>query len=356
LSANPDQAVTWLLPVRNGAQYLVETLESLVHQTFPHQQILLWDNGSTDETVAIARRYIPHRLRGVIIADRPLPLGAALGAMIEMARTPLCSRIDADDIAEPHRLEVQVAALTRQPRIDVLGSCVTRIGARGELLSGPAGVASNHTTVVNSLLDGCALVHPSVLMRREAVLLTGNYRHGLNEPTGWPEDFDLWQRMAAARRVFSILPDQLLRYRIHPGSVTAGWHQHKELARRRLPVIIANARHFYGLSPTACALLHRPGQPGKFAALWSVFRQLARHDGLSPRARLAAFPEVFNWAWQLLENHDYASALALAVLASRRDYMGYALSCGLAGVTLHTPIRASSETLSPDFDTGCFPL
>src|SRR5438552_5677499 len=106
-----NERVTWLMPVKNGMPYLSETLASIEAQTYRDWEILVWDNGSTDGTLDELRRWIPSRLPGRIIDNRPLSLGNSLAALVEAAGTELCARIDADDVNYPERLERQVAFL-----------------------------------------------------------------------------------------------------------------------------------------------------------------------------------------------------------------------------------------------------
>jgi glycosyltransferase involved in cell wall biosynthesis len=67
--------------------YLTEALASLEAQTFRDFEVCLWDNGSTDGSLEEARRWIPGRLKGRVVADRPLPLHECLAKRVEEART-----------------------------------------------------------------------------------------------------------------------------------------------------------------------------------------------------------------------------------------------------------------------------
>ena len=116
--------VTWLMPVRNGMPYLPLTLKSIAEQTYKNHRIIVWDNGSTDGTVEELRRWIPSRIPGMIVSERPMRLGPSLAAMVEMAGTPLCARIDADDINLPERLQSQVQFMQAHPEVGVLGAQV----------------------------------------------------------------------------------------------------------------------------------------------------------------------------------------------------------------------------------------
>ena len=121
-----------MIPVLNGMPYLTQTLASIDRQTFRDFQVILWDNGSTDGTVEEARRWIPERLAGKVVADRPLPLGAARAAMVSEVETDWCALVDSDDVNKPDRLEKQMRFLREHPEIDVLGSQINQLNSAGE--------------------------------------------------------------------------------------------------------------------------------------------------------------------------------------------------------------------------------
>jgi glycosyltransferase involved in cell wall biosynthesis len=74
--------LTVILPVLNAMPYLTEALASLEAQTFRDFEVCLWDNGSTDGSLEEARRWIPGRLKGRVVADRPLPLHECFARML----------------------------------------------------------------------------------------------------------------------------------------------------------------------------------------------------------------------------------------------------------------------------------
>jgi glycosyltransferase involved in cell wall biosynthesis len=207
--------VSVLMPVRNCAAYLALALESLARQSFEDFEIIVVDNGSSDETPEILRAWSRRepRLRAFRLT-RP-GLARSLNLAASKARAPLLARLDGDDIALPHRLAAQVAAMRSRPSLGLLGSAVELIDSRGRRIGAidrPVGDAE-----LNAFQrDGCGFVHSSVMMRREAFTAAGGYRKGLNVA----EDYDLWLRMAEQCEIAN-LPDRLVRYRVHRESSTA---------------------------------------------------------------------------------------------------------------------------------------
>jgi glycosyltransferase involved in cell wall biosynthesis len=208
-----NEPITWIMPVKNGMPYLPLTLESIANQTYRNHSILVWDNGSTDGTLEELRRWIPARIPGAIIADRPLSVGRSLAALVETAGTELCARIDADDINLPTRLELQAAHMSAHPEVAALGSQVMLIDAEGKPTGGRWECPLNDAEVRWTTRWQSGLTHPAVLFRRSAVLRAGNYKDVESE------DCELWIRLCPFGEMYS-LPETLLLYRRHNRSVS----------------------------------------------------------------------------------------------------------------------------------------
>lgn len=209
--------VTWLLPVRNGEQYLERALISIAEQDYPAHAhtVYAWDDGSTDGTPDLLRKWIGREIDGRIIGSERIGLGRALAQLTANAQTELLARIDADDHAEPDRLRRQVEYLCDHRKVGVLGTQMHRLDGKDILTNHP----TRDAEIRWALRFTNPVSHPTVMMRRSAVLEAGNYR---DLPPG-NEDYDLWVRMALIVR-FATLDQPLLGYRIHGDSATAGWN------------------------------------------------------------------------------------------------------------------------------------
>jgi len=277
--------VTWLLPVRNGMPYLPETLASIEAQTYRQWEVLAWDNGSTDGTLEELQRWIPGRLPGRVVRDRPMGLGASLAAMVEEARTEYCARIDADDVNLPRRLERQVAALDANPRLAVVGSQVVNIDENGEIRWFQWRRPVTHEDLVLFFVRGSPIPHPSALLRREAVLGVGNYRDV--KPV---EDYDLWMRLAK-RYELGVLDEVLLRYRIHDQSVSQSAKAAGTLQAPTLACFLEHAGDLFGCRPESLRSLHLRRHKctflGWLRVAWLLERR--RRIGLLRRIRSETF-------------------------------------------------------------------
>jgi len=182
--------VSVVLPVRDGARWIAESVESVLAQTLRELELIVVDDGSTDATPEIVAGLAARDAR-VRPVGQPGSLGlvAALNRGIEAARAPLVARHDADDVARPERLARQVEVLDRRPEVGVVGAAYHRLYDDGRLAlrRPPAG----DTEIRWRMLFGNVWPHPSVVFRRALV------------PPGEPvysdlplcEDYELWLRL-----------------------------------------------------------------------------------------------------------------------------------------------------------------
>lgn len=220
--------VSVLLPVYNGEKFLSEAIESVLQQTFMDFELLILDDGSIDGSLAICQHFerIDRRVRVFHRENRGLVI--TLNEMIDMANGEILARMDADDICLPQRFERQVDFLRLHPDIDVVGTSIIHINSAGQRI-GPIDNPLDHDSIEALLLNGhCAIAHPSVMVRAEAIIKAGGYR----EAFPCAQDFDLWLRMSEQGRLANI-PDRLLLYRLHPGSISESKGQAQREAAER---------------------------------------------------------------------------------------------------------------------------
>ncbi len=207
-------AVTVLLAVYNGAALLRASVGSILAQTFTDFELLVVDDGSTDETPAILREYKDSRLR-VVKNERNLGLTRSLNRGLAEARGKFIARHDADDLSDARRLEKQVAFLSQHPEVQLLGTCAWRISPEGRT-TGPNDLPVTHDAIRWASVTDNPFLHTSVMFRRDCVL--GEFR-GYEERFAICQDFELWNRIAARYPVAN-LRARLVRMREHPSSMT----------------------------------------------------------------------------------------------------------------------------------------
>jgi glycosyltransferase involved in cell wall biosynthesis len=206
-ATNP--AITVAMSVYDGEQFLAMAIESILAQTFEDFEFLILNDGSSDGSAAIIDHYAKgdRRVRAIHRENKGLVI--SLNQMIEEARAPLIARMDADDISVPTRFAKQLAFLNANPDYGVIGSWTEDIDENDApfVLYGPDH-ATTHEDFIAEIGSGAMLCHPSVIMRRDAVLSVGGYHQAFLHA----EDFDLWLRLATVTKLCS-LPERLVRYR-----------------------------------------------------------------------------------------------------------------------------------------------
>ncbi len=213
-------AVSVLMPVRDGLPYLEEALESLAAQTLGDFEVVAVDDGSTDGSRAVLGAWAERDRRFRLLAGGPDGLVAALNRGLAACRAPLVARMDADDRCAARRFELQLAALAADPSLDVVSCLVSHFPDEDV-----AGGIRRYEEWLNSLVEHehilrerfieSPLPHPSVLCRKQTLRAAGGYRDD-----GFPEDYDLWLRLAASGGRFGKVPEVLLYWREHGRRLT----------------------------------------------------------------------------------------------------------------------------------------
>ena len=209
-----------LLPIYNAAPFLGQCLDSLGRQTFADYEVVAVDDGSTDESAAILeqRSHTEERLR--IVHRGHHGLVETLNAGLEECRGRFLARMDADDIAHPRRLEHQIAALEAVDGPDVISSLVAHfprqaLGEGFRIYERWLNSLVSHEDIFRERFIESPLPHPSVMLRRQDLIDIGGYHD-----EGWPEDYDLWLRLAAAGKHFGKVPRVLYLWRHHESRLT----------------------------------------------------------------------------------------------------------------------------------------
>lgn len=165
-----------LMPIYNGGPYVAEAIESLLAQTYPHFDIFILNDGSTDNTEEIIRSYSdprlklinnPHNMGLIATLNRGLDLICADEAYTYIAR------MDGDDISLPTRFEKQVAWLDSNPDIVICGTALKQFGLRSQKIMYPDGCG---ITKYSYLIGATPMAHPTWMFRC-AVIKENGYRY-----------------------------------------------------------------------------------------------------------------------------------------------------------------------------------
>lgn len=225
MTSNP---LTVLLPAHAEGRLLKKSVRSIQNQTFISWQMLLLLDSPTRKTESIAQSMANADSRISILRFDYRNLGRVLFEATETLCSEFVARMDGDDIAHPTRFEHQVAHMLNDSDVVALGSNVRLIDKHG-LVFGQSDVPLNHESIMDGLLrgHGSAIVHPTAIFRREALMECGSYSPRLRKG----EDLDLFLRLSDFGRL-SNLSETLLDFRKHAQSSTHGENRREALVRR----------------------------------------------------------------------------------------------------------------------------
>lgn len=146
------------MPMYNASQYLRECIDSILLQTFTDFELLIVDDGSTDDSCDIVRSYNDSRIR---LIENKHDYIASLNMLLDEAKGKYIARMDADDVMMPYRLEKQYNYMEQNIEVDVLGGGMSLFG-----ISNSTFIPLEELTIYD-MLQGCCISHPTVMIRKD---------------------------------------------------------------------------------------------------------------------------------------------------------------------------------------------
>ncbi len=294
-----DVSLSVLMPVYNARRYVAKAVESILDQDFVDFEFLIIDDGSTDGSAEILDDYARRDPRIRLVRRENRGLVASLNEGIALARAPFIARMDADDIALPHRLRVQADFLAAHPEVVCAGGGIDVIDEKGRRIT-RIPVAQGNARIQELALQGkTPICHPTAVMRKEAVLAAGAYDPDMM----LAEDLDLWLRLGEQGELANV-PETVLQYRLHPASVSEAAGS-RQIDRMRLACARACERRGVASSFEADA----PWRPGedrlskhRFALKygWWAFNSGERHTARAYGGKAIAARPFSMEGWRLL--------------------------------------------------------
>lgn len=228
--------VSILMPCRDAAAHLPGAIDSVRAQSFEDYEVVVVDDGSTDETFGILYTWAQQDGRVRVLQTHGRGLVAALASGLAAARGEIVARMDADDIAEPDRLARQLELMESDPRIAACGTGVeyfppdeVRDGARR--YEAWLNSLTSHEEIARDIFVECPIPHPTLMIRRSVLLGVGGYRE-----LGWPEDYDLILRVWAGGYGMAKVDQVLYRWRESPERASRTDERYSSQAFLRLKV------------------------------------------------------------------------------------------------------------------------
>lgn len=212
MTATPSLSV--VIPNYNRETYVRDAIDSILAQSFSDFELLVIDDGSTDNSCQAVRAYDDPRIR-LIRNDGNLGIAATRNAALGFARGDCLAFLDSDDMARPDRLAKQTAFLDSHPDHGAVGSWVAWMDGDGRPLDRIKRLATDPDTIAAERLFRPGIVNSTAMVRTD-LLRDFPYR----EDMVLGEDFEMWARFAARHKIAN-LPETLVRCREHGQRITA---------------------------------------------------------------------------------------------------------------------------------------
>lgn len=227
--------VSVIMPAYNAERFIRPAVDSILAQTFEDFELIILNDGSTDNTQSIIETYTDPRIR--LINKENSGVASTLNLGLEEARGEFIWRHDADDISLPQKLEKEMAFLDAHPEFVLCATQVAFMSERGNVAwnkrqpkEGWLGSEAHREVFFEDFSPYSPVTHGTTLFRRSILQNTGGYREAFITS----EDIDMWLRFLEYGRL-AVLNECLSLHRLSTSSATAvhGWKNHfyRELAK-----------------------------------------------------------------------------------------------------------------------------
>jgi glycosyltransferase involved in cell wall biosynthesis len=205
--------ISVILPAYNHAKYVTRAVESVLNQTYTNLELVVVDDGSTDDTPEVLARIHHPAMR--VVRKQNGGLSAARNTGLKETTAPLVTFLDADDYFLPEKLEVLSRYMEQHPDVGLAAGIAMFIDGAGNRIAAPCTLPS--PMHLPELLFENPVCVSGILMRRPWLERVGVFDESLRAC----EDYDLWLRLAAAGCRMDWVDYPVVAYRVHPGQMTS---------------------------------------------------------------------------------------------------------------------------------------
>lgn len=273
----------------NSGKTVERAINSILDQSFTDFELIILNDGSTDDTEEVVGRFSDERIRYFKLEHAGLT--KALNYGLEQATGQIIARHDSDDWSESERFKLQMRCFDEDSSRDLVATWHNVVDSEGEYL-GQKKTPSDHSSLIQMLRSRNPFCHGTVAVRKASLDAVGGY----NESLLYSQDYDLWVRLEASGAKFYCVPAVLYNYSISPASIAKGWVKLANQKALRENALLPPDRREYSITSVP-AIGHRRTQSlwhyavgslavddgRRIAAATSYIRSLT-HDPLNWRA------------------------------------------------------------------------
>lgn len=207
----PDVSV--LMPAHNVEEFIAEAIQSILSQTLINFELIVLDDGSIDKTRTVIDQFNDPRITK-IYWDKNNGLVSARRKLVELAKGSFIAFLDADDIANPERLQIQFEYLKKNKNVDICGTDHYTLNFSTGAIKSSKQLHSDSD--IRALLTvSSPLCNPSIMARSE-IFKSFSY----DSSASLAEDYGMWVQLALAGYHFVNLPQKLITYRLHDDQIS----------------------------------------------------------------------------------------------------------------------------------------
>jgi len=287
--------VSILTPTYNRPRWLPDAIESVLAQTYSDVELIVVNDGSTDNTEEILEPYMD----GIVyIYKENGGQGTALNTGIAAATGEYIGRVDDDDLFMPEKVELQVEMFEQNPQLGLVASYCNIINTEGEVkLTRKIPDFSKHGAFL-SLLQNCIFCQPSVMVRKECYDKVGPYKN-ING-----EDYDMWIRIARYYPV-DVIHKPLAMYRRHDTNLS----RVSRLKENKADIYaficdIMDAISMEEILPAVCSIPHAHDVRGAIFLKHNLYKRAGREFRKAVKADPQDMIHRF-WSGKLLRRIGY---------------------------------------------------
>jgi len=215
--SNSSTKISVIMPVYNRENYLDDSIQSILKQSYSNFEFIIIDDCSTDNSKNKINSYVKKDKRIIFLENKKNICAAkSFKKGFNIAKGAFIARMDSDDISHKDRFKKQMRLFLSWPQLSVLGTGANIIDSSGQIISKKLMPFDFHS-VTNVMKYSVPVFNPSVMVRASAFKIGGFLDHSM-EPA---DDLELWLRFLSKKLIISNLQEYLINYRIHNNNLSS---------------------------------------------------------------------------------------------------------------------------------------
>ncbi len=214
------ELVSIIIPTYNSSNYLAESINSCLKQTYKKIEIIICDDGSTDGTESLVKTFLkkyPDKIQyfklkhsGAHAIPRNIGIRASKGEYIAF--------LDSDDVMKKNRIKEQVGLIKKLGEVSILCTNASTIDENSEKVGDYFRNIKEGRLTLNILIKNNYIIQSTVLMKKSVISKIGYY---FEEKKGYHPDYEYWLRASALKTRIYYIPKKLIYYRQHSNSISS---------------------------------------------------------------------------------------------------------------------------------------